>query len=180
MADKAERIKQLLGSGLSSETVAGAVGVDQSYISNLLKDEDFYHQVQEARASVLTARTTRDLTIDELEDKLIIHLDDMIERGGFSKPEQVLSAFRVVNAAHRRGTAPKPSTASSGKVINLQIPIAVKTYIGVNSKGEVIEIDGKTMVTMQSQELVKKISELKGEDSEGVFNKLGKAIQKVG
>ena len=179
MAGKEQRIKEMLGSGLSSETVASAIGVTPSYVSQLLANETFYDEVVELRSKSQMAHTIRDVSIDSLEDKLIDTLHTMVDDGRFIKPGEALMAFRVINGAHRRGEKVRQSTPSSGQVVNLTIPVAVKTHISINSKGEVIEVNGQTLVTMPSQQLVKQIADRKGETDEGAFTQLGKTIQRI-
>lgn len=177
MNSKEDRIKSMLGSGLSGETVASAVGVDPSYISQLLSNEIFMQEVIELRSKSAIAHTQRDLSIDGIEDSLILTLKDMIEDGRFMKPEQVLNAFRVINGAKRRGIPIQPQAGNNGAVVPLQIPTVVKNMFTINISGEVIDVNGQTLVTMPSGELIKTIADRKGEDSEGTFNKLGKAVQ---
>jgi transcriptional regulator with XRE-family HTH domain len=179
MANKDIRIKEMLGTGLSSETVASAIGVDPSYISQLLSDENFFSEVAELRSKHLIAHTTRDLSIDSLEDKLISTLHEMVDDARFMKPADALHAFRVINGAHRRGERVRPTEGKAGTVVNIQIPVAVKTHIQLNSKNEVLEVNGQTLVTMPSGQLIDQIAQQKGEQGEGAFTKLGKAIQRI-
>lgn len=179
MAHKEDKIKSMLGAGLSAETVASAVGVDPSYISQLLSDETFSNEVIELRSKSLIAHTARDLSLDSLEDKAITQLDDMLQEGRFNKPGDMLNFLRVVNGAKRRGNPVVHSVNPVNTVINLTLPSVVKQRFIVSNKGEVLEVNGQTLVTMSSSQLVKQISDQRGEDNEGDFNKLGRSIQKV-
>lgn len=180
MANKDERIKLLLGSGLKAEIVASTVGVDPSYISQLMAIEEFADEVILLRSKNAVAHTERDLSWDGLEDKLISQLHDMVDDGRFSKPEQVLMAVRVANGAVRRGQKIAPDSGPSSVVVNLQLPPVVKHLFTLTNKGEVVDVNGQTMITMGSGQLIEQISKQKGETDEGNFTKLGKSLLKVG
>ena len=177
---KEDKIKTLLGCGLTAEVVASAVGVNPSYVSQLMADQNFQDEVLDLRSKSLVAHTSRDLSIDGIEDKLISELSDMIDDGRFSKPEQVLSAFRIINGAKRRGVPARVTPASTTNIVNIQLPPAVKHLFTLSSKNEVTDVNGVTLVTMPSKQLIEQVASRRGEEGdEGVFSKLGRTVQKV-
>jgi hypothetical protein len=188
---KDQRIKEMLGFGISQEAVANAVGVTPGYISQLMSDESFEAAVADLKITHTVAATQRDLSYDALEDKLLVTMHDMVDQGRFQKPEQVLHALRVSNGMVRRGSGVQQASKPLSVVVNLSlpgivrdrfIPDASKERFVTNRKGEVIEVNGQTTVTMDSKQLVKQIidSKKEGGQDEGDFTKLGNQIQRVG
>lgn len=161
-----EQIKELLGSGLGPEVVASAVGCDISYVSQLLSDELFATEVTARRTLALQSHTKRDNKIDSIEDRLLDKLDNMLdETVAFMKPRDALMAFSVINKAVRRG-APVHGTGGNGvggtsitNIINLQLPQKIVRKFTRNSKNEVVETEGQTLVTMPSHMLLRNLSE---------------------
>lgn len=162
-----EKVKELLGSGLTVEVTADALGVTQGYISQLLAEEDFKSEVIALKTKNLTANSERDKKIDSIEDGLIDQLSEAVENRAIYKPREILSAFAVVNAARRRGVPAQAAVGLQQLVVNLQLPAAVVTRFSTTAQGEVIDVtvdDRKqTLITMPSGQLLK---ELAGKDQE--------------
>lgn len=167
-----EKILELLGLGIHAEAVAAAVGCEPSYVSQLIADQDFYTQVTELRMKHLSAHTQRDLTIDGLEDKLIEKMSDAIDMT--YKPMELARLFSVINGAKRRGVGAISTPMTVNKVVQLQIPEAAraKKTISISATGEVLSVDGKTLVTMPSSQLVRQMAIARGETDEGALRKL--------
>lgn len=154
MIDK-DRVLKLLGSGLSSEMVANAIGCDPSYISQLLTDENFREEVAQLRVHSLTAASARDAKYDEVEDALLKKLADSLDY--FLKPRDILTALATVNKMERRGTRPQESTVINNQVVNLSIPAQVHARFVLNSGQQVVAVSVgdsvKSMVTLDSKKL---------------------------
>lgn len=164
MAVSQQQIKELLGTGLSNEVVATAVGCDPSYISQLLSDEDFSTEVANLRMKNLISANSRDRKLDDLEDKLLDKLIDTVDF--IHKPGDQLRALAVVNAAKRRGTSSVEQTVVQNTIVNLQIPTQIVQKFVTNAQGEVIEVAGQTMVTMNSGSLLRELAAEKSDDGE--------------
>lgn len=171
-----DKILELLGLGIPAETVSAAVGCEPSYISQLIADQDFYAQVTELRMKHLSAHTQRDLTIDGLEDTLIGKMSDAIEMT--YKPMELARLFQVINGAKRRGVGAVSAPMAVNKIVPLRIPEAAraKKTITISPQGEVLSVNGQTLVTMGSAQLVRQIAGAKGEDGEGTLRKLEENI----
>jgi hypothetical protein len=157
MALDKEQIRDLLGSGLSNEIVATAVGCNPSYISQLMSEEEFAAEVVALRSANLTANNKRDRSIDSIEDNIIERLADAVNSGTIYKPRELLQAFAVLNRAVRRGVPAHESLTINNKVVTLSIPTAVVQNFTVNTQGEVVEVEGQTMVTMPAHQLLRKL-----------------------
>lgn len=161
MAINTQQIQDLLGTGLSNEVVASAVGVDPSYISQLMSDEEFASVVIERRSKALTANTSRDLTIDGLEDRILTKMASALDY--VVKPDQLLSFFRVINGAKRRGVPINHQVTAKTAIVALSLPAAVKRQFTLNNKGEIVDVEDQTLVTMNSITLLQKLKAEKGE-----------------
>lgn len=146
-----EKILHLLGTGLSSEVVATAVGCDPSYISQLLADEDFRNKVTERRLVSLTSATTRDQKYDTLEDRLLDKLDEVVQY--ITKPREVIAALAAMNKMERRGGKPQEQVTINNKIVNLVLPERVAMQFTTNSHQQVVGVNGKSMLTLDSRRL---------------------------
>ena len=143
-----DRVTQLLGSGLSAEVVATAVGCEPSYISQLLADDEFAKKVSELRIQNLQAATKRDNKWDEIEDKLLDKLKDSVEY--IMKPREILAALATVNSAKRRGATAQESLTINNTVVNLTLPQKAVHNFVVNQTNQVIGVNDQSLLTMPS------------------------------
>ena len=166
-AGKRAKIVSLLGQGLPNTVVATAVGVSESYISQLLSGEDFAAEVTSLRVGALEAPTRRDASYDSLEDKLITKFDQSLVF--LTKPMEILSAMQKVNAMTRRGLGvqDRAGNQSSSTVVNIEMPTQIIANFKTNSLGQVIEaeaqhVDGsvevQSLVTIQSNNVEKLVA----------------------
>lgn len=143
-----DRVVQLLGSGLSAEVVATAVGCEPSYISQLLADDEFAKKVSELRVQNLQAATKRDNKWDEIEDKLLDKLKDSVEY--IMKPREILAALATVNGAKRRGATAQESLIINNTVVTLSLPQKAVHNFVVNQINQVIGVNDQSLLTMPS------------------------------
>ena len=156
-----ERIKQLLGIGLSGEVVATTVGCDPSYISQLMSDENFKAEIIALRSASLTADSHRDSNIGKLEDRAITKLEEMLE--WVTKPGDMLRFFQVLNAAKRRGVGAADNLVINQQIVQLQLPTAPLERLTIDGRGEVVAVGDQDLITMQPAQLVKQLVAVKGE-----------------
>jgi hypothetical protein len=143
-----DRLLSLLGNGVSPAIAANSLGITESYVSQLLSREDFLARVTELRFENLQSATNRDHHYDEIEDTLLSRLEDNLPL--IQKPQEVLRAIQVINAAKRRGSSVPESIISQSTVINLTIPQTVVNKFSVNPQGQVTSIGDKSLLTIQS------------------------------
>lgn len=161
-----QKVMELLGSGVSNEQTASAVGCDASYISQLMADADFSAKVVALRVASLTEASKRDKKIDGIEDDLLDQLQDVVDMRGFMKPRDMLAAFAIVNKASRRGVSGGEAMVINQQIINLQLPPAVVQNFTKNAQGEIIEVEGQTLVTMPAHTLLKNLVQKNGDNHE--------------
>ena len=95
-----ERIISLLGQGLSETTVASAVGVSVSRISQMLSEDSIRERVAELRYTNLASATGRDNKYDTIEDSLLDKLEKSL--GMMFRPVEILKALQIINGAKKR------------------------------------------------------------------------------
>lgn len=174
MAVDKERIKLLLGYITDHTRVAHIAGCEISYISQLMADPDFAEGVMLARIEQGEKTVGMDRKADDLEDMLLDKLKRSIPM--MFKPSEILRAYQVVNSAKRRVPVDSVGSGSGGgTVLNLRIPARTALKFKMDSAGEVIEIEGKPLVTMPSVQLLRKMNErgsAHGQELEALSNRL--------
>ena len=151
-----ERALQLLGSGCSPEIVASAVGCTVSRISQLLSDPEFTAQVATLRFTALQKHNITDNKYDEMEDRLLDKLKDIIPLISMD-PMKLLRAISVINAAKRRGiSAPEQITAQQ-TVVQLIIPNVIMQKFTTNINNQVIHAGEQTLETIPSHMLASSV-----------------------
>lgn len=146
-----QRAITLLGSGLPPESVASAVGVTVSRISQLVSDPEFMAEVTDLRFKNLSKHNERDNRYDTLEDKLLEKLENCLPM--MYKPLEVLKAIAVINAAKRRGSSAPDSTINQQTVVSLTMPIQIIKQFTTNIQNQVIQAGEQELLTIQSSQL---------------------------
>jgi len=141
---------QLLAKGISTSQVAAAIGVDDSYISQLKSDPD----VQALIAAAQTAATADDIKFDEMLDRAELLALQKIEKNmQFATLGQALAAFRALNTARRRQDGPVVTENNTTVFVNLTLPAGSLPQYVKNANSEIIEVEGKTMLTTTPKSL---------------------------
>lgn len=144
-----EQAIAMLAQGLSTSVVAQIVGVTESYISQLKNDEDVVAKLA-ATAPPAPALTAADLDFDSKLDTAESMALSRIEKGlPFANMGQALMAFRILNQARRRKEAVNPSAAQQQLTLNVNLTLPARTLpeFVVNQQSEIVEVDGRTLVT---------------------------------
>lgn len=155
-----ERALTLLGQGIPPQAVANALGVDISRISQLLSKEDFATQLIERKFEHLSKHNERDSQTDSIEDQLLKKLEHSLPF--MTRPMEILKAYQVINMAKRRGATSPDALATKQTVIQLNIPEIVLQKFTSNIHNQVITVDDKSLLTIQSNQLLK-LTESKGD-----------------
>lgn len=143
-----DRIKDLLGSGLTPATIAVSLGCDASYITQLLSDDQFRAAVQDLKFKNLRAAALRDEELDNLEDVLLSKLKTALPM--MVQPALLLKSFQVINGAKRRATPVQEQTIIHNNIVNLEFPTATSVQFRSNPKNEIIEVEGRPLATLPS------------------------------
>lgn len=160
-----ERLLQLLGSGVSPAIAATAVGCSESYVSQLMSTEEFAAKVAQLRFDNLQSNTKRDGRIDSLEDKLLDKMEETLPY--VSRPAELTRMFQIINGAKRRGANINEQMPVANQVVNLMIPQLTINNFVLSSQKEIVEVDGKSLVTMPAKNLLAEIAQRQQGDKNG-------------
>lgn len=150
------KILEMLGNGLSPEIVASALGISASYISQLLQEPEYARQVTEKRFLNLQAATTRDRSYDALEDALLDKMSDLLPL--MYKPQEVLRAISVINAAKRRGASAPENTVINNTVVQLSLPVHLVTRFIKDANNQVVVTGEQELITINAAKLSQKLT----------------------
>lgn len=163
----------LLSQGISTAQVAAACGVSEAYISQLRADPEVREQIQEKRAADTLEDIKFDSSLEAAENMAL----EKIQRGlPFANMGQAIAAFRILNAAKKRTGVAEQTETHVGVTVNLTLPVAATTKYVVNNKNEIVEVEGKTMISATAKTLDTLLAEKAGEGQE--VRKLG-AVQRA-
>lgn len=154
-----EKIRDLLAAGVSQTQVAHAIGVDDSYVSQLMADEEFRTQVQDQRAKTAGAAVAADQEVESIEAiarekirKLLLVETNLMK---------VLQVYKTMNGADRKFASASASGMPAGTTVNIQLPQQAAIQFKLSSTKEVIEIEGRALATLPSHQVEKRLRELR-------------------
>lgn len=129
--------------------VADSVGVDPSYVSQLMAREEVAQRVAELRAARATQFIEHDGNIEALEKVALERMAKLLPLQ--SDIMKITRVFQVLNSARKsqehgvgaQGQAP-------GAVVSITLPEAAQVHFKLTPDKQVIEIEGRSMVPMPS------------------------------
>jgi transcriptional regulator with XRE-family HTH domain len=142
----------LLIQGLSTSQVAAACGVSDSYISQLRQEPEIAASLAAAGVELTIADLEFDSRLEKAESLALERIEKSI---GFANMGQALSAFRILNTARKRQDS-LPGTQQAGNVtvnVNLTLPAVASARYVTNSANEIVEVEGKTMISATAKSL---------------------------
>lgn len=159
----ADRALALLGQGVAPAQVAAALGVTESYISQLVSDEQFAARVAELRYESLQKHNARDNAYDAMEDKLLERMEDLLPL--MHRPMEILKAIQVINAAKRRGQSAPENITNKQTILQLVLPTQIINSFGkINPQGQVVEVGQQSLLTIQSGNMDALLKEKRNEN----------------
>lgn len=170
-----DKILSLLSRGLPPSAVANALGIDQSYISQLMSDDAFAAEVATKKYGLVEKHLARDGAIDKLEDKILEKLEHALPM--MHRPMEILKAFATINMAKRKATVSTPADvlSPSTQIIALQIPQIIQQHFTTNINNQVISAGSQDLITIQSNTLMEtvKVAEAKRIESATAAKEVG-------
>ena len=152
-----DKALSLLGSGVSSEAVASALGVTASRISQLLSNKEFAGQVAELRYDNLQSHNVRDGKYDAMEDRLLDKLEKSMPL--MVRPEIIMRAMSIVNGAKRRGQSTPEQVTNAKIIVNLILPKQISQKFVTNINNQVTRAGEQELLTMSSGNLLKQVED---------------------
>jgi transcriptional regulator with XRE-family HTH domain len=142
---------RMLAQGISPVQVAATLGVDPSYISQLMADEDFRSALELQKVERVQEDLDHDKKLDKAEGE---YLDRITEKSKFANLQQSMQAFKILNGARRRrDTSVANASIQIGAIVNIHLPASAAPQYVVNAKNEIVEVEGKTMVSATPRRL---------------------------
>jgi transcriptional regulator with XRE-family HTH domain len=146
-----EQIIALLSQGIPAAQVAAAVGVSESYISQLRADPELSELITTQGTAKLEANAAFDNTLERAE---LMALEKIEKNLPFANMGQAMAAFRILNSARKRSDAfATPADQSTNITVNLTLPAAAAARYVVNNSNEIVEVEGQTMITATAKSL---------------------------
>ena len=152
-----DRALSLLGAGVVADSVASALGVSPSYISQLLSNDAFATKVATIRYENLQKHNVRDDSYDSLEDQLLVKLQQQLPL--MMKPETILRAIATINGAKRRGQTAPDSIINNTNIVQLVLPQVITEKFAVNIDNQVTRAGSQELHTIPSGNLLKQVEE---------------------
>ena len=174
-----DRILKLLIAGYKSSDIAGIVGCSPAYVTQLIKDPEFYKAVEAGRiqnAQEEDEEKHLDNRYQRVKHKILNNIEESLVSAEFP---QLVRALEVVdkiedNAKRRKMPAPTSGVINGNiHITNIQLPAhalaAPAPAVLVNEKNEIIAIDNKPLAPMSSdgvKNIFKQIMEAKKKSQE--------------
>lgn len=153
MDSKRDRIISLLGQGYAQATVASALGITASYVSQVAEEDDVREQVSQLRVGKLQERVEDDVKLEALERKSLQMIADKMP---FVKsPMEAARIFQTLNSAKRKtANSVQENDANSVETVTITLPkSAASIHIQLNQNNQVIEVEGRSMAPLPSRAL---------------------------
>lgn len=156
-----DKILELLGAGLTQVQVSHAVGVDESYISQLMSDEDFVAAVQELRSKKAGDLVEHDGRIDTLEQAALTRISEAIP---FMKPMDALKTFHTLNNAKRKTGLNHGVQQTPSQIAVLQLPENATVIFQLSTDNQVVSVAGRSVATLPSANVTSMLRKKQAEE----------------
>lgn len=143
---------KLLGSGLSPGTVATAIGVSESRISQLMSQDDFAAEVTQLRFENLQKHNELDSLYDSMEAKVAKNVEEMLPL--ITRPADLLKLMSTLNSMKRKGQSAPEQMTHQNTVVNLLMPVQITQKFTTNVNNQVIQAGDQTLQTIQGSSLL--------------------------
>lgn len=159
-----EKLASLLAAGVTKTAAALAVGVDPSYLSQLLEEEPFRAAIAEKSAGRIQEDLAHDDTIESTEAqalKILAGKLPFVKSAG-----EAAKIFSILNKAEKRASPSHQSQDAAGmQQVSIVIPKAAKVNIQVNAQNQVIDVEGRSMTPLPSSALPKLLADKQASDA---------------
>ena len=152
-----DKIIDMLGRGIPAVQVASAVGCDDSYISQLMGDENIAAQVQQLRAEHFSEYVEQDKKVDSAEAAALAKVESLIPF--ITRPAEAVRVYSVLNAAKRRTADHASANQAPAQTVSLELPEAARVRFTLTPDRQVIEIEGRSLTTMPARTLAAQLEQ---------------------
>ena len=140
-----EKIIEFLKAGVPTGAIADAVGCEDSYVSQVKSDPDVAAEIAAARIGSVEEAVLHDDILDRTELRALQRIERALPSANLS---QALAVYKTLNAATRKNaSAANPTNGGTHIHVSLTLPQTALPHYVKNAQNEIIEVDGRTMVT---------------------------------
>ena len=186
LSTEEEDLVNLLGRDVSESQCATILEVSAGYVSQLKARPHVAKAINTLKADKAISDQLRDERLDSLEDGLLDNLEKTIN--WFAKPRDILDAIKTIHGLERRGRKSQTPTADSSNaktVVQITLPnmLMVNSTLDVkfNSNNEIVRIEGQDLLTMQTENVLEELEQMKEEtgaiEAAGRLNKITENTQ---
>jgi predicted transcriptional regulator len=158
------RAKEYLGKGMKPIQVAQVLGCSPSLIAQYMSEQDFAEQVRQLQLQSSYSQALRDERLNKLEDMAIDAVEASMQNyKGLTKPEVALTILKTLNGLQRRAPVLSAGVVDADKsagTVSISLPEFMQNAvvnIQVNTSNEVVEVNGRKMLTMNSANVMKEL-----------------------
>jgi hypothetical protein len=167
-----ERAIKLLGQNIQQSLVASAIGVSESYISQLLVEEGVAAEIAQLKAASLEAAVEKDETIESLEKSALAKIKSQLTY--VKSPLEAARVFQILNNAKKATQAPQLGDSAGVQIVQITLPAAARgssVRISLNTSNQVIDVEGRSMAPLPSKALPQLAKRLADKTAETVVVK---------
>lgn len=147
-----DKIIEMLGDGYSQTVVAAAIGVSDSYISQLVAEPEVAELIQAKRVAKLDGVKAHDDGIDSLEKDALAKMHRLLPF--VTKPMEVVRIFEAANSAKRKHEQTGPqNVVPTTTIVQVQLPAAALSHFKISTDRQVVEVEGRSMNTLPAKNL---------------------------
>lgn len=154
-----QRALEMLALNMPQSAVAGRLGITEGAVSQLMADPAFLEALESKRVQISEKDQAFDDKLEKAEEDA---LDRIAARVQFGNLRDSLSAFKVLNSARRRKDSQQHTPTNQGTAVLINMPVTLIPQFVINQKSEVVEVDGKTMLSASPAQMNKIMEERTG------------------
>ena len=152
MSDTKGQIILNLARGVPPVQIARFLGITESYVSQIAADPEVKEQIRQAASAETDKIEKYDSSVDEAEETALSNIKRKLPLANL---QQSLMAYKVLNAAKRRKDSRTINTGQiDAPLVQIILPSsAPQVQYLTNSRSEIVEVEGKTMVAIHPDKL---------------------------
>lgn len=145
-----DQIVNLAAKGMMQVQIARMLGVDESYVSQVVNSEDGQKAIQEQAVQITEANDKFDKQIEDLEQTALDRVKLRLNQANF---QQSLAALKVLNALNKRRDTTPAARVTQGNVVPVVLPQSIAIQFTMNAQSQIVEVEGRTMVSASAGQL---------------------------
>lgn len=149
--DTRARIIEMLGNGIAATHVAAALGIDDSYVSQILAEDGVAEEVRSLRAARFGELAALDSRLDTVEEQALRKVEQTLPF--VTKASEAARIYTLLNAARRKTGAQATAAPQGATILQLHLPPRTELNLKLASNKEVVEIEGRSMATLPAKSM---------------------------